>query len=159
MKKSIQVAMIVASVVSLSACAPRLGGNDYSLSGTGEISQTFVGTVTAVRPVNLTGQDKGQDGKLGVGAVAGAAAGGVAGSLIGRGATPWITGTLGALAGGAAGHMIERKATEQQGFEYTVKLDQGDTITIAQGAEPAIAVGQRVRVIHSAKDRSRIVPA
>lgn len=159
MKKSIQLAVLATAILSLNACAPRLGGNDYALSGTGEIGQTFMGTVTAARPVNLTGQDKHQDGKLGVGAIAGAGAGAVAGSLIGKGSTPWITGTLGALAGGAAGHMIERKATEQEGREYTVKLDQGDTITIAQGLEPAIGVGQRVRVIHSAKDRSRVVPA
>lgn len=160
LNNTLKISVLALSVMTaLTGCAPRLGGNDYALAGSGEISQTFMGTITAARPVNLTGQSTNEDGRLGTGAIIGAGAGAVAGSMIGSGRTPWITGTLGALAGGAAGHAIERQARQQQGMEYTVKLDQGDMITIAQGVEPALAVGQRVRVIHSAKDRSRVVPA
>lgn len=160
MKKIVHSLVLSVSVLGLlSGCAPRLGGNDYALGGTGEIGQTFTGVITSARPVNLTGQNAAQDGKIGAGALGGAAVGGIAGSLIGKGKTPWITGALGALGGGFAGQAIERQATQQQGMEYAVQLDQGGTVTIAQGLEPALAAGQRVRVIHSAKDRSRVVPA
>jgi len=46
----------------------------------------------------------------------------------------------------------------QEGTEYQIKLDNGSTITIAQGIEPRLAVGQRVLVIESNRSRSRMVP-
>jgi len=147
--------LAVSMVAMLSSCAPKIGGNDYSVKGAGEISQTYFGVITAARPVTVHAADPT---KPGMGAVAGAGTGAVLGSLVGRGATPWLVGAAGALAGGAAGHVIEQKATEQTAMEYEVKLDSGGTITLAQG-EPFLAVGQRVKVIQSAKDRSRVVPA
>jgi outer membrane lipoprotein SlyB len=54
--------------------------------------------------------------------------------------------------------LIEQKATEQQGMVYEVKLDQGGSVSISQGIEPMLSVGQRVKVIHSAKERSRVLP-
>ena len=139
----------------LASCAPKLGPNDYSVKGAGEISQNYSGVIVSARPVTINATDPS---KPGIGALAGAGTGALAGSLIGQGKTPWIAGGLGALAGGFAGHAIEQKATEQTGMEYEVKLDAGGSITLTQG-EPFLAVGQRVKVIQSARDRSRIVPA
>lgn len=155
----LSIATSITAMALLTACAPKIGGNDYSIRGVGEVSQSFLGTVIAARPITVQGKPTEQQGQLGTGAILGAGTGVVAGSLIGRGATPWIAGTLGALAGGAAGHMIENQATSQQGMEYTIRLDQGGEIVVSQGLEPMLSAGQKVRVITSAKDRSRVVPA
>lgn len=157
-KKILSVALAISATMLLSSCAPKIGGDDYSVRGIGEASQVLRGTIVSARPITVQGKSLEQQGQLGTGAVIGAGAGAVAGSLIGHGATPWITGTLGALAGGAAGHMIEKQATEQQGMEYTIKLDSGSEMSVSQGLSPALAVGQRVRVITSAKERSRVLP-
>eukprot|EP01037_Dinobryon_pediforme_P018025 gene18025-18262_t len=137
----------------MSACAPKLGGNDYSAKGVGEISQTFKGTVIAARPIMINSSD----GKLGAGALIGGGTGALLGSTVGGGKGRLVTGVLGGLAAGAAGHFLEQKMSEQEGIEYQVQLDQGNTVTIAQGADPKLAVGQRVLVVQSGKDRSRVI--
>jgi len=154
MKRKLLVAFVSAASLALSACAPKLGGNDYSVRGVGEISQTFKGTVAAARKVMINSSD----GKIGAGALIGGASGGLLGSTLGGGKGSLVTGVLGGLAGGAAGHFLEQKVNEQDGMEYQVQLDRGDMITISQGADPMLAVGQRVLVIQSGKDRSRVVP-
>jgi outer membrane lipoprotein SlyB len=154
MKKILIVATLSATSLMLSACAPKLGGSDYSTRGVGEISQTFKGTIVSARPVMLNSSDE----KLGAGAAIGGISGGLLGSTIGGGKGRLVTGVLGGLAGGAAGHLLEGKMSEQQGMEYQVQLDRGDVITLAQGEDPKMSVGQRVLVIQSGKDRSRVVP-
>ena len=154
MKKILIVATLSATSLMLSACAPKLGGNDYTAHGAGEISQTFKGTIASSRVVTINGSD----GKLGAGAAVGGITGGLLGSTLGGGKGRLVTGVLGGLAAGAAGHLLEQKMTEQQGMEYQVQLDRGDIVTLTQGEDPKMAVGQRVLVIQSGKDRSRVVP-
>ncbi len=154
MKKVLIMTLSAASIM-LSACTPKLGGDDYSTSGAGEISQTFKGTIIAMRPVAI---NNNPNGSLGAGAVIGGLSGALLGSTIGGGKGRLVTGVLGGLAGGGAGQLIENKMGEQQGTEYQVQLDRGDVITLTQGEEPKMAVGQRVLVIQSGKDRSRVVP-
>jgi len=156
MKKFLLVAALTTAALSLSACTPKLGGNDYSARSVGEISETLKGTVVSMRVVNISAKDASTPG---VGALGGAVAGGVLGSQVGKGSGPAVIGTLGALGGAALGHYAEGRLTEQEGFEYQVQLDRGDIITLSQGAEPRLAIGQRVLVIKSNKDRSRVVPA
>ena len=78
------------------------------------------------------------------------------GSMIGGGKQKLLTGAAGAVAGGVAGNAIASRA--EDGIEYTVKLDNGSVVTIAQGTSPAISVGQKVYIVHSQKGRSRVVP-
>lgn len=154
MKKALLIAAVSSLSLMMSACAPKLGGNDYSAKGVGEISQTFKGTVIAARPIMINSSD----GKLGAGALIGGGSGALLGSTVGGGKGRLVTGVLGGLAAGAAGHFLEQKMSEQEGIEYQVQLDQGNVVTIAQGADPKLAVGQRVLVVQSGKDRSRVVP-
>ena len=154
MKRALVIAALSSASLILSACAPKLGGNDYSVKGVGEISQTFKGTVAAARPIMINSAD----GKPGAGALLGGGAGALLGSTLGGGKGRLVTGVLGGLAAGAAGHFLEQKMGEQEGMEYQVQLDRGDIITISQGAEPRLVVGQRALVIQSGKDRSRVVP-
>ncbi len=152
MKKILSAAVMSAALL-LTACSPKLGGSDYSAKGVGEVSTTLKGKVAAVRPITI----HGSDGKVGAGALIGGVSGGLLGSTIGGGKGRIVTGTLGALAAGAAGHLLEQKLSEEEGLEYQVQLERGDLITIAQGAEPKLAVGQKVLVIQSGKDRGRII--
>ncbi len=141
------------AAVLLSGCAPKLGGNDYAVSGAGEISQTHKGVILSMRKVNFEGTSNAQTG----GAVAGGVAGAALGSAAGGGRGSLVTMALGGVAGALAGNAIGKAASEQDGLEYTVKLSDGSTITLAQGIEPLLRVGQNVLVIRSDRGRSRIV--
>jgi outer membrane lipoprotein SlyB len=96
------------------------------------------------------------DESPGAGALIGGVGGALAGSMFGKGGGKLLTTAAGAAAGGLAGHMIQNRS--QDGVEYTVKLESGSVITLAQGVTPALSVGQRVYVVHSSRDRSRIIP-
>ncbi len=52
--------------------------------------------------------------------------------------------------------MAEKSATGQNGIEYVVETANGALLTVVQGAEPAIAVNEKVLVIYG--QRSRIIP-
>lgn len=150
---------VISSAISCAllstGCTPKLGGNDYSVKGAGEISQTLKGVIVSARPVMINAQDSSQPG---IGAAVGGLSGALLGSQIGGGKGRVVTGVLGGLAGAGAGHLIQGKATEQEGMEYQVQLDRGDIITLTQGADPKMSAGQRVLVIQSNRDRSRVVP-
>lgn len=160
-KNFICTALAVAITSSaLTGCAPSLGGSDYAIAGVGEAAKTLPGVIVSARPVLLnSGKRSGDDAEVNAGGVIGAGAGALAGSQVGGGRGRYVTGALGALAGGFAGQMVEKNLKTQKGMEYQVRLDRGDIITLAQGAEPAMAPGQRVYVVMSNRDRSRIVPA
>ena len=158
--------------LAISACTPNLGGSDYDVQSVGQVSTTLKGVIVATRKIKIRASDNPQE--PGTGAAIGGIGGAVAGSTIGGGHhMPLVSAVVGGIAGGVAGHMLEKKIKEQDGVEYQVKLDRGDLITIAQGLEPKMAVGQRVlviesnphlregrggRLIESKHSRSRIVP-
>jgi outer membrane lipoprotein SlyB len=156
--KKIIAAAVLALPLFLTSCAPKLGGSDYSIADVGANSTSLRGSIVSIRVININATEAN---KPGVGAVAGGLAGGVAGHVVSnRG--PFTT-VAGGLLGAAAGHFAEQALTNQEGFEYTVQLDNGDVKTIAQGAEPRMSVGQRVLVVLNNKGagqgaRSRVVP-
>ena len=135
--------------VLLAGCSD-FSGNRYEESNIGEVQQTQTGTVISLRRVELK-----PDGSV-AGTALGAVGGGVLGSMFGGGNAKLLTATAGAVAGGVAGNAIATRAKE--GIEYTVKMDNGAVVTIAQGTTPMISVGQKVYVINSHKGRSRVVP-
>ncbi|GAJ46855.1 surface antigen [Holospora elegans E1] len=143
----------------LSGCAPRIGSRDYALSGVGETCTTLPGKIIAKRTVNVSGSSTTEDdNKPGVGALVGALAGGLGGSAIGQGTGSLFAAAGGALAGGAIGHYAARALTDQDGVEYQIQLDTGAFLTVVQGPSPALCVGQKVFVVQSQKDRSRVIP-
>ncbi|MDR0630521.1 MAG: glycine zipper 2TM domain-containing protein [Holosporales bacterium] len=149
-KNSLCISFLISSVL-LCGCANDFSGERYSASNAGEIQQTSLGIIISKRPVKIEGEN-------GVaGALLGAAGGGLAGSMFGKGKGKNLTTAVGAIAGGVAGNAIQNRAVD--GFEYTVKLESGQIITVAQGVDPPLAVNQRVYVINSHQGRSRIGPA
>jgi outer membrane lipoprotein SlyB len=157
MNKLFKLTVLGLSTLIIASCAPRLGGSDYTADSVGDPSRTVRGTIVAMRTINIGAQKENQPG---VGALAGGVAGAIAGTQFGGGRGRVATTGLGALAGAGAGHIAERYLTDQEGFEYQVETETGELLTIAQGKEPAMSVGQHVLVIvaSSKGHRSRIIP-
>lgn len=158
MKKILLSCVLVIASVLVTGCTPDIGGQDYSVGDSGNFSETLYGTIVSMRPVSIDNRDPKDQGKPGTGASAGMATGAILGSQVGGGRGRVVGLGLGALGGAVAGNFIENKLSKQQGFEYTIKLDDGRTISVAQGKEPTLSASQRVMVIIGS-ERTRVVPA
>lgn len=125
-------------------CASGLGSGDYERRDARRVYEVKMGTVEAVRNVQIEGT------KSGVGTATGAVVGGVAGSNIGQGKGAIVGAVLGAVAGGVAGKAIEEHATKKNGIELTVRMDSGRTIAIIQeDTGESFRIGDRVRLLES----------
>jgi outer membrane lipoprotein SlyB len=140
------------SCVVLTGCSgDEFSGNRYMAANVGEAARTDRGTIISLRKVEIK-----PDGSV-LGTALGAVGGGVVGSMFGGGNAKFATAAAGAIVGGVAGHALTSRTTE--GVEYTVKLETGALITIAQGPTPVLSVGQQVYIVNSEKGKSRIVAA
>ncbi|MGY1521529.1 hypothetical protein [Luteimonas sp. A482] len=86
--------------------------------------------------------------------MAGGAAGAVAGSQIGGSDAAGAVGAIGGLVVGAiAGAAVERSASATSGIEYVVETSNGNMMTVVQGADPALHLGQRVLILYGSPAR------
>jgi len=104
-------------LTGIAGCAPPDGAQDYSVGDERVVQSVTYGTVESVRAVRL------DEKSAPVGTIAGAAVGGILGSQIGEGSGSAVGAILGAVGGGLAGNAIEHRATEHQGEEIVVRLD------------------------------------
>lgn len=149
--KKIAAAFVLPVMLVLGACTDNIGADHYNTSAAGQVNRAVKGTIIAVRPVVVSDGD-GQFGKL-----AGAAAGGVAGSMIGGSDAVHVLGAIGgAVVGGIAGDAAQNVLSRQQGYEYTIQLDNGNIVTLVQGNDVVLRVGQKCLVLYG--NRSRVVP-
>jgi outer membrane lipoprotein SlyB len=79
------------------------------------------------------------------------------GSTIGGGSGKGVARAAGTVAGAAAGGAIEEGATRQKGLEITVKLDNGETISIVEGADEKFDEGDLVRVLRRPDGSARVI--
>ncbi|HSH07176.1 MAG TPA: glycine zipper 2TM domain-containing protein [Burkholderiales bacterium] len=98
------------------------------------------GTVSAIRETEKKGEGTG------LGAIGGAVVGGVIGNQFGGGSGKKILTVAGAAGGAYAGHQVEKSARSTKVWNVTIRMDDGADRSIALGAAPALAVGDRVRV-------------
>lgn len=141
------ISVVIIDLVLL-GCTRNISPDTYAVGSVGQINRAIRGIIINARQVNVSGS------QTGVGAAAGAAAGGVAGSAIGGAMRENIVGAIGgAVVGGIVGGMVEEGATSQQGIEYVVETENGALITIVQGTDPPLAMGQKVIVIYGQKSR------
>ena len=152
-KKYVSIGMCVCLGVILAGCSNDYSGNSYDGAAVGEVSKTDLGTIVSMRKIQIKPDPK----DLGAGALLGGAGGALLGSAFGGGNAKYLTAAVGGVAGGVAGNAIQNRSVD--GFEYSVKLENGSVVTVTQGVEPRLSVGQTVRVINSTKGRSRVVPA
>lgn len=138
---------------ALAGCASGLGANSYERGAVGTVSRVDEGVVVASRSIVIEGSGTGQT----VGTATGAVIGGVAGSQIGGGSDERaIAGVAGAVGGAILGNIIGNASTKKPGFAYTVRLRNGELVTITQGGDIAIANGTPVLVEYG--DRARVIP-
>ena len=135
-------------VVPLAACTPNISPDSYSVGSVGQVNRVVRGVIVSARPVAVSGTNTG------IGAGAGAIAGGTGGSTIGGSAAGNIVGAVaGAVVGGVIGAAVEEGATRQTGMEYVIEAENGALITLVQGDEEPLSVGQKVMVIYGTRAR------
>ncbi len=129
----------------LAGCASEKGGDVYTRDQVRQVQHYKVGTVESVHKVRIEGT------KSPVGSTAGTIAGGIAGSGASSGKTGQVAAVLGAVVGGVAGAAAEEAYTRENGFEYSIKLEDGSHISVVQAAskDEDIKAGDKVRVIES----------
>lgn len=153
MKKLITLLTTTLLVLVLASCAKDYNSSSYSDATAGEAQIVRYGVIVQAQPVTID-----SEGDKTVGTVAGAGAGAVLGSLIGGGFVSNTLGSIGgALAGGAAGSAAGKAAGKQNGVQYFIKLDSGSTISVVQGTEPALNLGQHVMVLTGSGARDRVL--
>ena len=152
-RRWLAISALVGSLAVLAGCAHQSASSSVYTYGQAQREQIVrLGTVESVRNVVIQ-NERGS----GAGALAGGALGGVAGSSIGGGRGQILAAIGGGLLGAMAGDAVEHQMGKAGGLEITVRLDNGETRVIAQEADVAIGVGQRVRVI-SGGGPTRVVP-
>lgn len=138
------------TAAGIAGCASDIDSNYYSTGSVGQVSQAQGCMVVSVRPIKVSTQN-------GAGTAIGGIAGGIAGSQIGGGNTAHLLGAVGgAILGGFAGNAAQEGLTSQQGYEYIVRLDNGNTVSTTQGADVLLNPGQRCQIIFG--NPARIIP-
>lgn len=142
--------MIVAAI-ALGGCAPSMKGDTYSRDQARKVQRVDEGEIILVREVTIEGT------RSGLGMIAGGIAGGVLGSMVGGGKGQTL-GTLGGAAAGAAGGAAAEEAgTREKGLEITVKLENGEVVSIVQGADREYRVGDEVKVLRNPDGTARVI--
>jgi len=98
------------------------------------------GKVTTINVVEQQGEGTG------LGAVAGGVIGGVIGNQIGHGTGRKIATVAGAAGGAYAGHQAEKQIRSSQQWRVAVRMEDGSTRMFRYDQEPAVQVGDSVRV-------------
>jgi len=136
--------LVIVAAVWLAGCVSSNAGNVYSRDETKRAFEVKMGVIEHIRPVQIEGT------KSHIGTAAGAVVGGLAGRGVGGGTGRDVATAAGAIVGGLAGAGAEELATRRSGFEYVVKLDNGQTLAVVQedGGEQ-FGAGERVRVLEN----------
>lgn len=98
------------------------------------------GTIQSIRYVEQKGQGSG------AGAVVGGVLGGVLGHQFGSGRGNTVATVAGVGVGAVAGNEVEKNVKKTSYYVVTVRLDNGKTQSVSQGAKPALREGDRVRI-------------
>ncbi|MGM0516537.1 MAG: glycine zipper 2TM domain-containing protein [Pseudomonadota bacterium] len=150
MKRLFVAVLALGGLVFLSGCASSMSSGAYSRDTARQMQTVYYGTVQNVRTVRIEGT------KTPIGTGAGAVAGGILGNQVGGGSGRALATLGGALIGGVAGSAAEEGLTRQPGYEITVRLDNGRTISVVQAADIAFSPGERVRVIEARDGTTRV---
>jgi len=98
------------------------------------------GVVESINAVEVKGEGSG------AGAIGGAVVGGILGHQVGSGRGRTAATVVGAGAGAYAGNEIEKNAKKSTRYQVRVRMNDGSYRTFHENAQPALAIGQKVRV-------------
>ena len=131
------VALLVTLLTAAGVAAQQMGEDEVRF-----------GRIERIDPVSLEG-----DHHLGLGMVVGAVAGGVLGHQFGGGTGRDVLTVMGTLGGGLLGRRVQNKYTDRRaGQHIIVKVNNGVAVGITQPADPALRVGDKVRIDGSGAD-------
>jgi outer membrane lipoprotein SlyB len=149
--KTVLIASTLALATLLQGCATRSYSNGvYTDADTQRAHSITPATVMAVRAVTIERATNGM----------GAAVGGNVGTALGGAASKsgngqFFAAVLGGAAGSLLGQAVESKAALHPGLEISMRLDDGQLISVVQAADEPFKRGDRVRVL-SAEGKSRV---
>ena len=152
--KKIALFLAVAALSVLGACTADIGANQYDSSSVGSVTRAVKGKIISVRHVTVRDDDRS------TGTTIGGVAGGLAGSQIGKGSTAGVLGAVGgALLGGVAGNLAQSELSSQGGYEYVIQLENGGVVSVTQGTDVILNIGQPCMVIYgNGNSRARVIP-
>lgn len=174
--KKTPVAMAIAAL-TLGACSTMPGsmGGQYASSPTHwtepqaqQVEQVRIGTVLAVRSVEIAPGST----RTGIGSGVGALVGGLMGHQVGGGKGKTLATVAGGVVGAVAGNVVTHHAFKQPGLAITVKLTSGwgsgqvEQITQATAPGLSIVPGEQVEIVGhgcgtwagECRDPARVVP-
>ena len=141
MKKT-ALSLMLPVLMLTAACTSNIGADDYAVQNVNTVQSAQIGTIISVRKVIVRNENGG-------GALLGTVAGGVAGSQIGRGSTAGVL-------GGIAGDIAQDGLSKQAGYEYVIQLQNGGVVTVTQGNDVLMTVGEKCLVIYG--PQARVIP-
>ncbi len=139
-------------VILTTSCARQISTDVYSSRQVGEVAATYSGIIKNIRPVTVENGENLEDNSLGM--IGGGVAGGAVGDAIGHGS--FFGKAVGAVCGALTGALVEKKMKRQIALEYIVQIEDGSLMTIVQGQDQSLYIGQNVYVLVG--KRSRIIP-
>jgi len=129
----------------LAACTPsNQTGTSYSRSEARAVQSVKLGRVVDITVVEIEGT------KSGGGELIGGALGGVAGHSTGSGVQGDLAGIAAGALGALVGSRIEEASTKKEGREFTIKLENGDVISVVQAVDDeakSIQPGDSVKIL------------
>lgn len=150
MKKTNFLFLLI-SICFMMSCTSDINDAYYESGQVGRVNKVIKGIVISARPIYVT------DEADGAGSLAGAVIGGVAGSMVGGSDRANMLGAaVGGTAGAAVGSKAERAITKQSATEYVIETDSGKIMSITQGNNENLKIGQRIMVIYGS--RARVIP-
>lgn len=148
--KTSVLGLMGATVLLALACAPVRVAQSYPYNQPRVPLQSERGTVQSARPVKIQGL------QTGAGAAAGVTAGMIAGSAVGQGCgTGWAM-VAGGILGGVLGAAAEKSASERDGVEVTVRIEDGRSVIVVQEAYERFSPGDAVELLTAPDGTARV---
>ncbi len=138
-----RTALLLPFAALLAACEPQPGPYYSSDSYSTQPDYIQYGTIVQVRPVTM---QRTSNGDQIVGAVTGGLVGAIIGNQFGAGSGKDLMTGAGALTGAVIGSNIATQQRTYQSAAWTVRLDNGGSMTVIQ-ASSRFRVGDRVMVV------------
>ncbi|SDE34660.1 MULTISPECIES: hypothetical protein [Kordiimonas] len=145
-----KLALLLPLALTATACSQSVSPHSYDSYAVGEARRVERGVVDSYRWVEIRKSNSG------VGTAAGVGIGAAAGSTVGNSGAENVIGAIGgALLGGLIGNSIDKAGSKTSGFEYIIRTESGNLITIVQADRHPFAEGTPVILVFSG-DRTRI---
>lgn len=136
-----------ACLLALSACAGNnYSPNTYSSNAVQLANRVEAGTIIGFREVKISANGS-------IGTVTGGAVGGVLGAEYANSALAAVGGTT---VGGMLGNALEHAARDTTGWEYIIRKENGEMLSVTQREQSPLSLAQRVLVILG--PQARVVP-